>query len=856
MTKHLVVVESPAKAKTLKKFLGPDYEIKASVGHVIDLPDNAFGVDIDHDFAPNYQVIRGKGPVLKDIKDAAKHVDEVLLAPDPDREGEAIAWHLGEFLKKEVKGVHVRRITFNEITNKAVQEAVKAPRDIDTGLFEAQQARRILDRIVGYRISPLLWDKVRRGLSAGRVQSVAVRLVVDREKEILRFVPEEYWTLAVTLAGPIPPEFTARLVKLNDKRAERVNGDVAKAVGAVLAKTKTLTVASVDKKERKRNPYPPFITSKLQQDAAARFGFSAQRTMQIAQALYQGVELGAEGSVGLITYMRTDSVRLSEDAIVMARAFITENYGDRFVPAEPQRFRGKKDAQDAHEAIRPTSTVYTPEKVRPYLTAEQQKLYELIWNRFLACQMTPAVYEQTTVEFPLSTPQGEATLRASGQRLLFEGWRKVFGVAAEGEVAEEAKDGDGGDVATSSAQMPPLKAGDECVVKNPAPEQHFTEPPARYSEGTLVKELEEQGIGRPSTYASIMSTIVEKGYVEKRAKNLAPTELGNIVTELLVEAFPQLLDVRFTAQMENQLDAVEDGSVNWVRLLKDFYGPFDATLDIAKEKMRDVKRMEIATDVVCNKCGSKMVIKFGKNGSFLGCSNYPACRNTSEYKKDDEGRIVPLFAEVVPWHEPCPTCNGRLLIKSGRYGKYIGCENNPECPVMLPLPVASPPCPTCASPITMRMTKFNKPYYSCMAYPDCTFIAWDMPYKKPCPKCDKPYLVIRETKTLGLHLACIDRACGHKETLEERPPEGDLNKVFVAKFYRPKPPKAKKTKLKAAPEGEAAAKKVPAKKTAAKKATTKKAATKTSLKKAPATTALAATPEKPKIIRRPAAKAA
>ena len=616
----LVIVESPAKAKTIKKYLGSGYTVKASVGHVKDLPKKKLGIDIEHGFQPEYVVIDGKKKVLAEIKKRRSTRSQIFLAPDPDREGEAIAWHIAEEIRPSNPNIH--RVLFNEITKKAIVEAIGKPIELDSKKFESQQARRVLDRLVGYQISPVLWTKVRRGLSAGRVQSVAVRLICEREDEITAFKPQEYWSVEANVEGKNPPPFVAKVARIDGKKAEMTNeGEAREAVDAI--RGATLRVASVERKERKKYAPPPFITSKLQQEASSKLRFSPKRTMSLAQRLYEGVEVGDEGLVGLITYMRTDSTRLSDDAVTDARAYIAERFGAASLPAAPIVYKTKKSAQDAHEAIRPTSLKFDPEKVRQAWSGEKGggrdaretedllKLYTLIWNRFVACQMVPAIFDQTSVDIEA----GRVGLRASGQVMKVPGFLEVY--------AETIEEGSAGAEDDLAGALPEVAEGEELRLLDVKPEQHFTQPPPRFSEASLVKELEEKGIGRPSTYAAILSTIQDRGYVEKKENRLHPTELGMMVNELLVKSFPEIVSTDFTAQMEEQLDQVEDGTADWVKLLQEFYVPFKIDLDKAKIEMRDVKREEQKTDEVCEKCGKPMVIKWGRNGHFLACSGLP-----------------------------------------------------------------------------------------------------------------------------------------------------------------------------------------------------------------------------------------
>ncbi len=708
MGKSLVIVESPAKARTIKKFLGRDFNVLASVGHIKDLPKSRLGVDIEAGFKPHYVTIKGKAKTIAELKKAGKSAEKIYLAPDPDREGEAIAWHIADEVDKERKRTF--RVLFNEITEKAVKEAIAHPTTLDRRKYEAQQARRILDRLVGYQVSPLLWEKVRRGLSAGRVQSVAVRRIVEREREIEAFVPEEYWSITAELeGGKEKTPFGAKLTKKNNKKIEIKNKEEA---GAVLKELDgaSFVVSEIEKKERKRNPPAPFTTSTLQQEAARKLGFTAKKTMLIAQRLYEGVDIGEEGPVGLITYMRTDSTRISEEAVEAARGFILERYGPEYLPKKPKVYRTKKKTQDAHEAIRPTYFKYTPEKVKKYLTRDQWRLYQLIWNRFIACQMNPAVIDQTRVLISA----GGYTFVATGSTVRFPGFTAVY---EEGRDVEEEKE----------EKLPELSKGETLELKKLVPRQHFTQPPPRFTEATLVKELEEKGIGRPSTYAAILSTIQERGYVVKEGKALKPTELGFLVTDLLVKSFPRILDVEFTAHMEEELDMIEEGRLKWVNAIEEFYGPFRESLEKAKSEMKNVKTEEVPTDIECELCGRKMVIRWGRKGKFLACPGYPECKNTRDFTTDEEGRIVvrEREEETRGW---CPECGKPMVVKEGRFGRFLACSGYPECKTTMPLSTGIK-CQAegCDGELVERRTKKGRIFYSCSRYPECKYATWKLP---------------------------------------------------------------------------------------------------------------------------------
>ncbi|MSP59368.1 MAG: type I DNA topoisomerase [Myxococcales bacterium] len=784
--KALVIVESPAKATTIKKYLGAGYTVKASVGHVKDLPKSKMGVDVANGFTPEYEVIRGKGKIITDIKKAAKGVDIVYLAPDPDREGEAIAWHLAEEIRPS--NPNIKRILFNEITKRGITEALATPSELDVHKFDAQQARRILDRLVGYEISPILWKKVRRGLSAGRVQSVAVRIIVERERAVAAFQAVEYWSIECSALGKNPPPFRLKLAKLDGQtakaKAELAAGGTARAVAEAL-KSAAFTVEKIDRKERKKNPQAPFITSRLQQEGARKLRFTAKKTMALAQRLYEGLELGDEGPTGLITYMRTDSTRLSVDAVTEARAYIAERYGAESLPDEPVVYKTKKQAQDAHEAIRPTSMKYDPETVRKLLAAsagadaekahdieDQVRLYQLIWNRFVACQMKPAVYDLTSID----VTAGRAGLRATGQVMKFAGFTAVYeesvddaptGAAASGPV------GSGGDEEEAeSGLLPEVSEGETLKLLDLKPEQHFTQPPPRFTEASLVKELEEKGIGRPSTYANILSTVQDRGYVEKKETRFFPTTLGTKVNDLLVESFPDILDVTFTAGMEDDLDKVEEGSVNWVKLLERFYQPFKIDLDRAVIQMKDLKREEIPTEHNCEKCGSTMVIKFGRNGEFLACSGYPACKNTKEFVRNPDGTIG--IAPVSSTSEICETCGAPLVVKRGRFGEFLACSTYPECKQTRPISLGVA-CPKkCGGFLTEKRSRRGKVFFGCSSYAKtaCDFVSWDRPIPEPCPQCGAEFLVKKESRK-GIRIRCISDGCGYVNEPASVAAEGD-----------------------------------------------------------------------------------
>lgn len=752
MGKDLIIVESPAKVKTIKKFLGNAYAVEASVGHVRDLPSKKLGVDEDKDFSPHYQIIPGKQKVVTKLKEAAATANKIYLAPDPDREGEAIAWHVAEILKDAT--APVCRIQFNEITARAVREAIEHPREINEKLFLSQQARRILDRLVGYKVSPILWSKVKSGISAGRVQSVALRLVVDREKERRAFVPEEYWLFKAKLAGDTPPEFEAELVKYAGKKVAIDNATDAAAAEAAI-RDNPFVVAAVTEKERKKSPPPPFITSTLQQTANQRLGYSAKRTMGAAQKLYEGLELGDRGTVALITYMRTDSTRIADEARDAARNFIVETLGEEYYPDKARHFRAKAGAQDAHEAIRPVDVNLTPNDVRALLPKDLFSLYKLIWERFVASQMREAAFWDTSADIAA----GPGVFRAKGQRLIFPGYLKVYGM----EAGDEAK------------SLPPLAKDQVLTLIDLKKEQKFTLPPPRYTEASLVRELEEKGIGRPSTYAAIISTLIDRDYTRLEDKHFVPSELGETVSDLLAEHFVKIMDVGFTAGMEASLDAVAEGRTDWVALLREFTDDFYPTLTKASKDMAKVKAGK-ETDIACELCGKPMVIRFGKAGEFLGCSGYPDCKNTKEFDRAADGTIIPRerAPEEVASVGTCPQCGKDLVVKKSRTGsRFIACTGWPDCKYTRPFSTGVA-CPRegCDGTLVEKSSKRGKVFYACDKYPQCDFAVWDWPIAEPCPQCDSKILVRKKTKD-GEIIACPSKSCRYRRSASKKNEEGD-----------------------------------------------------------------------------------
>ncbi len=819
MPKGLVIVESPAKAKTIQKYLGRGYTVEASLGHVKDLPKSTLGVDIDKDFDTEYTVIPGKEKVLVKLKKLAQSAESIFLAPDPDREGEAIAAHLAEELgdgskrkrkKKSDNGLRIQRVTFNEITQRAVREAFEHPRKIDRNLVEAQQARRVLDRLVGYQVSPLLWDKVRRGLSAGRVQTVALRLIVEREREIKAFEPREYWTIDAHLQAAKPPAFDARFLGKGEEKIEIGNGEDAEKIRAALEKAAWL-VRSVDKKERRRNAAAPFTTSKLQQDSSRKLRFSVKRTMMIAQRLYEGIELGEEGLVGLVTYMRTDSTRVSNEALGEVRDYIRKEYGPKFLPESPNTFKEKKEAQAAHEAIRPTSALRHPDQIKQYLKEDEYKVYKLIWQRFVASQMNPAVFDQTTVDIDAKSDNEIFWFRVTGSVLKFEGFLKIY---------EESKEGKDEEDEELKHKLPPLEVGQKLTLKALKPEQHFTEPPPRYNEASLVKELEERGIGRPSTYSAILSTIQERQYVQKLGGKFVPTEIGLVVTDLLVDNFRDIFDVQYTARLEEELDEIEEGKEKWTDALAEFYRRFAKDLKYAEKHMENIKRMEKPTDEKCERCGSPLVIKWGKHGSFYACSSYdkddpnsctftkenpinlpdldsadmqetsqeeycencgrvmvlkrgrfgqfmactgyPDCKTT---RRLDQGKRVP----DIPLEETCPRCGRNMVIRHGRYGEFTSCSGYPDCKFVKQNFIGVK-CPDCEDGeiVEKRARRKGNTFYGCSNYPSCKFTSANKPIAEKCPICGNQYLVEKTLKS-GPVIACPNKECDYERSVEAAP---------------------------------------------------------------------------------------
>jgi len=775
MGKSLVIVESPAKAKTINKILGSDFIVKASVGHVVDLPSDKLGVDVENDFAPEYITIKGKGKILTEIKRAAKSVDKVYMASDPDREGEAISWHIARTLG--ISDDKIFRLLFNEITKTGILSALSSPGKIDEDKVNAQQARRILDRLVGYKISPILWKKVKMGLSAGRVQSVAMRIICEREDEILAFDSEEYWSIHANLTGESKKPFKAKLHHIAGKPCKLGNEEDTTNILNSL-KGASYLVSSIKEKIISRRPSPPFITSTLQQEGARKLYFSSKKTMQVAQSLYEGVDIGKGDVVGLITYMRTDSTRLSKESQEDARKYIAENIGKDYVPAKPPFYKSKKSSQDAHEAVRPTYVKYTPEYLKSFLSRDQFRLYQLVWKRFLSSQMSNAKVSQTSVDIKAAN----CLFRASGSVIKFAGFMSLY---------LEGKDDESDDADSKGKLLPAIREGEELLLNKLEPKQHFTQPPPRYSESTLIKALEDKAIGRPSTYAAIISTILARKYIVKEKKQLVPTELGTLINTLLLQSFPNILNVEFTAKMENELDLIEDGKLGWVDSLNEFYSSFSAVLKDADKNMENVKKPK-ETDIDCPKCSAKLSIRWGRNGRFLACSSYPECRTSMNFEVDKAGKICIVEEEKID--AKCDVCGEEMVVKNGRFGKFLACSKYPECKSTAPMPgeegdedeeikkkIAGEKCEKCGSemllkrgrfgrflacsnypkcknakPISLgiscpkegcdgymteRLSKRGKPFYGCSAYPKCRYIIWSKPVKTPCPTCGAEFLV-------------------------------------------------------------------------------------------------------------------
>jgi DNA topoisomerase-1 len=752
----LIVVESPTKAKTIGKYVGSGYTVKATVGHVRDLPQRQLGVDVENGFTPKYVTIRGKGKALAELKKAAKASSHVLLATDPDREGEAIAWHVADQLGN---GGKVHRVLFHEITKDAVNEALAHPVDIDNRKVEAQQARRILDRLVGYKASPLLWKAVKTGLSAGRVQTVALRLIVERENEIRAFRPEEYWSIEADLEAK-EKRFTARLHKLDGDKPQIVGEDQARGIVDAV-KDEPFIVTSVERKQRRKKPAPPFITSTLQQEAAKQVGFSSKRTMRVAQQLYEGVELGDEGAIGLITYMRTDSPRVAQVAIDMVRDYIKTTYDDRYLPAKPNVYKTKKSAraQEAHEAIRPTDVHRAPDKIKKYLSVDQYKLYRLIWQRFVASQMTPAVYDTTAIDFEIKK---RYLFRATGSVIVFDGYHVIY--------TEGREDGDE-QTFEDLSPVPALEKDDRAEVIEIAPNQHFTEPPPRFSEASLVKELERLGIGRPSTYSTIVSTLRDREYVRTESRRFHPTDLGETVAKVMISRFPDIFNVEFTSGMETELDKVEEGELSWQKVLEDFYGPFSKALEAVDTDamIREAHDVGDLDKEPCPQCGGKLTVKSGRFGPFIACTNYPECRYTRPLRRDR--------APDRPTDEKCKECGAAMIIKTGRYGEFLACTRYPECKHTRPIPLGVA-CPKCGGDLTERRTRRGRSFFGCTSYPDCTFSTWYRPVAERCPECGFEGAEQRSTKTRGDYRRCLK--CEHEFTVDEEAPEEAASESTVS----------------------------------------------------------------------------
>ncbi len=746
MPKSLVIVESNAKIKTVSKFLGKEYEVMSSVGHVKDLPRQRLGVDVEDRFEPEYITIRGKGKILQRLRKSASTVDDVYIATDPDREGEAIASHLAEEIKN--KDVNIHRVMFNEITERAVKSALQSPTKIDSNKVAAQKARRVVDRLVGYQVSPILWRTVYRGLSAGRVQSVALRLICEREEEIERFVPREYWSVTAELKAAESNPFFSKLNKIDGKPPELPNEETTQSACTEI-REQVFKVQAIKKKKVSRHPSAPFTTSTMQQAAAGRLGYSSKKIMMIAQKLYEGIELGADGSVGLITYMRTDSTRISAEAVESAREYVAVNYGSDYLPKTERKYKVKKGAQDAHEAIRPTSVKYAPKKIRKFLTAEQFKLYELIWNRFLASQMASASIDQTTIDISAGK---KYTFRTTGSIVTFRGFLQVYEDALEDK-----------DKAEDNMRIPVhIEVGDELNLLNLKPLQHFTRPPARFSESSLIKELDYLSIGRPSTYSTIISTILNRKYVEKLQRQLKPTELGRTVNKILIQNFAQLFNVQFTARMEAELDEIETGKKAFLEVTNDFYTPFIAAVteaDARKQEIRD--SLQEQTTTKCSDCGHELIIRWGRNGKFMACSNYPDCKHTQPLEEPEKVDDV------------CPNCGKPMLVKHGRYGRFLACSGYPDCKTTKAVSIGVK-CLNdgCGGDLVEKRTRRGRIFYGCSNYPTCKFATWNKPVNRPCPTCRNPHMEFRSTQANGDFHYCP--ACKSQIEIEETEAHGTL----------------------------------------------------------------------------------
>lgn len=755
MPKSLLIVESPAKARTLGRYLGKDFVVKASVGHIKDLPKNKLGIDVEKDFLADYQLIREKKKVVNELTTAAAKADTIYLGPDPDREGEAIAWHIAEEIHAEKKPIH--RVLFYELTQKAIQEALAHPSKLNRERYEAQQARRILDRLVGYQISPILWQKVTKGLSAGRVQSVALRLVCEREKDIQEFNCEEYWTIEADLVTTAPTgemdndpkkPFTAQLWRCRKKKCIIGSAEAAEALVQAL-RTLSYRVSKVEHKKRRKNPAPPFITSTLQQEAARRLHFSAKQTMRTAQRLYEGIELGTEGAVGLITYMRTDSTRLSQDAIQAAREYIAATWSEPFLPGKPVFYKAKAGAQDAHEAIRPTDVKRTPERMAPHLSKEQLRLYTLIWKRFVASQMASALIAQKSVEIAA----GEFLFRAAGSTVEFPGFMVLYEESQEdGEIGKNGE-----------TLLPELTEGQPLSLQELEAKQHFTQPPPRYSEATLIKEMEERGIGRPSTYATILSTIMDREYVTLKKQRLHPTELGWFINELLVQNFPGIVDTEFTAKMEKSLDEIEQGQFPYLKVLNEFYRQFSGTLQTAQQNMLNMKGVGWPTDLKCPKCSRGLQVRWSRNGPFIACSGYPDCSFSSNYERDEKGKIL-LVTENESSGENCDSCGRPMVMKKGRFGVFLACSGYPDCRNTRSLSTGVA-CPRegCGGQLVERVSKTGRRFYGCNQYPRCKTVVWGKLVQKACPGCGASMLLEKQNRKGDQKLVCINSSCKYQE---------------------------------------------------------------------------------------------